>query len=504
MERRTAVLVILFAVAAAIPAQVGGSHPASAAHVLDGIPAESNVAAVTVDYSNSLGAFDPRVFGTIAAPYYDPRGFAMTKLAGFQMIGVAMSGRIPRDPDDPSQYDFTKLDQQVLTAVATGVEPLVGFPLNEKPRNLSQYATYVQNVARHLTQGWGNGYYLDVKLFGIANEPDNPAFWKGTQQEFFESFAAGAKALKAVDPDFVIDGPGLMDPRDRSGTLSSWVTGFLDYAELNDVPVDLFSVHAYSPIAYSKFSENFRLVRSELEKHPTLSPLYGVPGLANNEWNTMVGDLWSGSYHESFDTAWVAAHNVNALINMVEQGLRLSVRYGGAFNGGQGGCHDFPLTDCNGLGKPAYYAFEGFNRLAGTTRLSTSGTDGMNFAAIAGRDGDRIVIVIANYDTRSYLEKYEPSTSPAWAEFNAHVAQFGEPPTYASFNLTLQNLPWSPTSAVVYERYLVDDTHNLSLVDAQVLPGAGNTLSFHVEAAAPSVQVIEVRPVPPGTPLSGT
>ena len=87
-------------------------------------------------------------------------------------------------------------------------------------------------------------------------------------------------------------------------------------------------------------------------------------------------------------TAWAGAHHVNALICMVEQGLQLSTRYGGPWNSGQGGNHDFPLTDGKRPAKPAYYALKAFNQLAGATRISTSGSDHMNFAAMAGKTRD--------------------------------------------------------------------------------------------------------------------
>lgn len=456
--------------------------------------ATAPAALVTVDYLTEFGTFSPYLFGTIAAPYFNPAGYPLSQNAGFKLIQVGFDIPVPLNPSDPSQYDFTMLDQQVSAVIGIGAEPMVVFSPSAKPANLSAYAVYVQNIAKHLTQGWGNGHYWTVKVFRFANEPDNVGFWTGTRQEFFDSYAAWAKALKAVNPAFILDAPALMQARGSAGptSLNTWITDFLAYCQINGVPVDFFSVHAYSPVPYFAFYDDFRMVQAELKKYPTLSPLYGTPRLANDEWNTLVGDLWSGSYHPQFDTAWVAAHNINALINMIEQGLQLSIRYGGTFNGGAGGCHDFLLTDCNGQGKAVYYAFQGFNGLSNTVRLSTTGTDHMNFAAIAGKSANQVVVVLSNYDVKTYLNKYESANSPSWTFYNQYVSSFGTPVVYNQFNLTLQNLPWNPSQQVIYERYLVDDQNKLSLVETRSVSG-NSELSFTAGIAAPSVQVIKVH-----------
>jgi len=449
-------------------------------------------AQVTVDYLNEFGTFNPYIFGTMAAPYYDASGFSLTQAAGFKMVEVGMNIPVPANPNDPAQYDFSALDQQVSAVLGIGAEPMIVFGPNRKPADLNAYATYAQNIAKHLTQGWGNGHFWNVKLFRFGNEPDNAAYWTGTQTDFFQTYAVWALAMKAVNPAFILDAPSLMSARTGLSSLSTWVTGFLSYCQTNGVPVDYFSFHAYSPVPYFSFYDDFRMVQTELLKYTGLSPLYGAPRLANDEWNTLVGDVWSGSYHSQFDTAWVAAHNINALINMIEQGLQLSIRYGGAFNGGTGGCHDFPLTDCNGQGKPAYYAFQGFNWLSNTVRLSTTGTDHMNFAAIAGKSANQVIIVLSNYDVKTYLNKYESANSPSWTFYNQYVSRFGEPVVYNQFNLTLLNLPWNSSHQVIYERYLVDEQNKLSLVETRSVSG-NSTLSFTAGIAAPSVQVIKVH-----------
>lgn len=451
---------------------------------------------VTVDYSSAVRNFNPHIFGAIAAPYFEQSGFNLTKDIGSKLVLVFTDTEkpLPSNPDDPSQYDFKLLDKQIEAIINIGAEPIVTFaPLN-KPADLDKYALYVQNIAKHLTQGWGNGHKWDVKVFRFGNEPDNAEFWKGSRQEFFKTYAAWAKVLKAVNPKFILVAPALMAVRYNnpvSETLNPWINSFLEYCRINRVPLDYFSFHAYTPVIYYGFYDNPRLVQGELNKYPTLSPLFGAPRLANDEWNITLGDLWSGAYSRQFDSAWPAAHYINALINMIEHGLHLSVPMFGTFNGGQGGCHDFLLVDCKDKGKPAYYAIKGFNQLAETIRLSTTGTDHMNFAAISGKKTNEIILVLANYNITGYLDKYEQSNAHAWTEYNTYVSKFGIPNIYDKFHIIVKNLPWVSSQRITYDRYLVDDKHNLELVESKTVSG-DKTLSFRGEMTAPSVNVIKV------------
>ena len=192
---------------------------------------------------------------------------------------------------------------------------------------------------------------------------------------------------------------------------------------------------------------------------------------------------------------------------MIEQGVWLSIPMFGTFNDardgkGEGGCHDFLLVDCNAHGKPSYYAFKGFNQLADTNRLEATGTDHVNLAVIAGKRNNEVIIIISNHDTRAYKEKYEDKIldgkspapkkpSPAWFEYNAYVAKYGEPKVYNKYTLTLNNLPWSPSDQVTYERYIVDDNKKLELTETKTIPG-GSTLTFTKDISAPSVEVVKV------------
>jgi xylan 1,4-beta-xylosidase len=92
------------------------------------------------------------------------------------------------------------------------------------------------NIIRHLTQGWGNGYYLPVKYIELWNEPDLQAkvFWKGSREEFYKTYEAAARGIKSADSTIAVGGPAL--PGFTIPTPSRWIKGFLDYCQRNNVP----------------------------------------------------------------------------------------------------------------------------------------------------------------------------------------------------------------------------------------------------------------------------
>lgn len=93
---------------------------------------------------------------------------------------------------------------------------------------------------------------------------------------------------------------------------------------------------------------------------------------------------------ESFKTAYKSAHNIAALINMIDQGLQLNTVYAALYQNVpasstdetkldiEGNCRFFTFI-CANEARNIYYAFKGFNWLADTSRLAVSGADRANF-----------------------------------------------------------------------------------------------------------------------------
>ena len=457
---------------------------------------------VTVDYTKELGNFSLFLFGnnTTGSPAVD-LGFKFTLSGGVPpMIN-------PKDASDPSNYSFfTEMDKAIETTFNSGLEPMIMFsspsPQQESDsesffsqKYFEQFSFYVKKVATHLrdTKWPNNG---KIKAVRFSNEPDFKLFFKGTQMDFFRSYETFAKALKSVDPNFIIDAPAFAIR--QVDDEKSWIKDFLSYID-KKAYVDIFDVHVYSP-SPNDFHNQFKSLKEELAKYPKLSNIYGTPAMGSNEWNFMLDQAWTGKHHEQFDTAWHSSFSIASLINMIEQGVILSV----PLNLINPSDQDYGLVDSKGNKKPSYYAFKGFNQLAGANRLSISGTDRMNFAAISGKSDDSIIVVISNYNIEMYMNKYldkkeqvsggtvaTQGTPFALSDYNAYVVKYGNPKVYDKYTLTLNNLTWSSSDKVTYERYIVDDNKKLELTETKTMQGA-NTLTFTKDISAPSVEVVKI------------
>lgn len=485
--------------AGAAPGSAGGSG-GSGSGGGSGSTLPPGYAAIDVDATASLGTFPDLALGTLTGPFAvstDP-GFALSQEAGFRVLEVMCRVRIPTDPTNPASYDFSSLDSAVAGVFGSGAEPLIWFAPSSRPTNLTTYGQYITGVARHLLQGWGGGSALPVRLFRFGNEPDLTIYWQGTRTDFFDTYAAFARSLKAVDPAIVIDAlcvSAAASVTPGSGrTVNPWIPDFLAYCQTNGVPVDLVSAHAYSALPYYKFGTDFDLVAAEVARYPTLSPIYGTPHLANDEWNILVGDLWSGSYHPEFDTAFVAAHNAVALATLLDHGVLLSIRYGGTFNDGGASGHDFPITDGYGQRKPAFYAFQAFSNLAGTTRLVAAGGDGANVGVAAGVASDgSTVVVLGIQDIERYMTTYAASSTLLWAEYSDYLAEKGLSAPFLPGGYRLRVSGMASSGPHVFERYLVDDTHDLELVETGSM-AAGAPVEITRALSAPCVELIRIRP----------
>jgi len=122
--------------------------------------------------------------------------------------------------------------------------------------------------------------------------------------------------------------------------------------------------------------------------------------------------------------------------------------------------------------KPAY-SFLAFRRLLETPqRLALGAPLTYSRSALAGADeaGQTVQILIGNYASN-----------------------------YTGFDLTVNNLPWGAGQSYRYERYLLDDTHDLTLVESADVPAGSATFVTSQTMITPTVQLIRLF-VPAGQP----
>ncbi|MEW5693060.1 MAG: hypothetical protein AB1765_07170, partial [Candidatus Hydrogenedentota bacterium] len=112
---------------------------------------------------------------------------------------------------------------------------------------------------------------------------------------------------------------------------------------------------------------------------------------------------------------------------------------------------------------------------------------------LAGRskDGKAVTIIIANFNPHLYFKEYPfspPQDAPS-REAPSQVREVMEEAkrgyNYTKYNLEMNNLPWKSAR---FERYLVDDSHKLELIET----GKLSDYSLTRETKSPSVEIIRL------------
>jgi alpha-N-arabinofuranosidase len=358
------------------------------------------------------------------------------------------------DPNDESSYDFTSTDRELEAINRVGAEVL--FRLGESwgssvtyvaPEDHAAWAQAAVHVAKHYNDGWANGFHWDIEYWEVWNEPDITQFWTGTREEYFHLYEATARALKAYDPTLKVGGP-------------SWCCNqtvfkdFLAYCRDHDAPLDFVSWHYYGgPIGLLERAVG---VRQALDT-------YGFTDAENllTEWNISV----EGDYEHLRD-ATGAAYTALVLSHLQDTSVTIANRYRG--DGGLG------MFSSEGFYTKPAYSFLAFQRLLETPqRLAAEVPEAYNWSTLAGRDedGQMVQILLSNYASN-----------------------------YTSFDLTVTKLPWGASQPYRYERYLLDETHNLTLVESADVPAGSDVFTTGEEMPVSTVQLIRLF-VPAGEPM---
>ena len=214
---------------------------------------------------------------------------------------MAIFPNFDADASDPASYDFTLTDEylKVIEFAGTKVFYRLGHKIEHAqkkygtlpPKDFKKWAVICEHIIRHYTEGWANGFHMDIDYWEIWNEPDmvaddappvNKKCWGGTKAQFFEFYEIAAKHLKSCFPNRKIGGPALCHDM-------NWAHDFLVYMAQREVPLDFFSWHIYS----AKPSRNAELavkVRAMLDETG-----YTHAESILNEWNYVKdwgGDAW--------------------------------------------------------------------------------------------------------------------------------------------------------------------------------------------------------------------
>ena len=213
------------------------------------------------------------------------------------------------DENDPASYDFAFTDILLKGLVDNGVEPYyrLGVTIENAhrvkayriypPKDFAKWARICEHIIMHYTQGWADGFFMNISHWEIWNEPDNGrledngnAMWLGTWEQYMDLYGTAAPYLKAKFPHLKIGGYGSCgfyavigegvkeaNSSPRNEYFIDCFLSFLERAKKEKWPLDFFSAHSYSDPATA--IRQMEYCRKTLDKYGFKSTELSV-----NEW----------------------------------------------------------------------------------------------------------------------------------------------------------------------------------------------------------------------------
>lgn len=406
------------------------------------------------------------------------------------------------DPQDPASYNFDATDSWVRQVQAIGADILFtiasSVPSNKRPASdLVKYEQVVENIVRHYVDGWGGGGFIDaVTRWEFGDQPDfGTLHFDGTPDDFYQMYAAAARAVKRVSPELQFGGPCPAFPLDDG----PYRDGFLDFVKQNKLPLDFFTWMWFTDD--SRDPLDFRTVAT------TLRDILDAQGFDSTELLLVYWNM-TGIPNAKFTDADAAAFQAAAAAYMQDSPIDRAI----LFRVDTGTDLHYKIHDPAGIfdADGSENARTASFRLVGRTldareRLGVQGGDDNGFAVLAGRtfSNGTIRILITNYAIPdAYLAPRDRDVFEFQVPIDSIRADmsFTVPPRrphatsarLTGYSLQVTNLPWG-TGAHEIVRYRVDDTENGGIVGTST--GHGGTATVQGGLAAPAVELIEIRPV---------
>lgn len=260
-------------------------------------------------------------------------------------------------------------------ALASGPQTIFWWRGNvTPPKDYDKWAGLIKNLTAHFTERYGAD---EVKTwyFEVWNEPNlSPGFWSSTQEEYFKLYKYAAQAIKSVNKDYCVGGPGTAG--------AAWETETIDYCEKNNVPIDFISTHSYgvnqgfldefghggTVLSKDSMSVSGDVLQSRKEIEASSKPKLE---LHYTEWSASYtpADPIHDSYHEAayiLEKLKQVGNSAQSMSYWVftdifeEPGPRYTPFHGG-----------FGLLTIQGINKPAFFAYQFLNKLGVTELVNT-------------------------------------------------------------------------------------------------------------------------------------
>jgi xylan 1,4-beta-xylosidase len=292
------------------------------------------------------------------------------------------------------QYNYMYVDALYDYLLSIGIKPFVelGFMPNAlasghqtifwwkgnvtPPKDYKKWEDLIRNLTQHFTERYGTA---EVKTwyFEVWNEPNlSPGFWTGTQAEYFKLYQYTAKAIKSVNSDYKVGGPGTAG--------AAWESEMIDFCVKNNVPIDFISTHSYgvkqgfldeygnsgTVLSKDSMAVSGDVLQSRKEIAASSKPNLE---LHYTEWSSSYtpADPIHDSYHEA-SYILEKIKQVGTVANSMSYWVFTDVfeEPGPRFTPFHGG---FGLLTIQGIPKSAFYAYQFMNKL-GKTELKNTDT----------------------------------------------------------------------------------------------------------------------------------
>jgi xylan 1,4-beta-xylosidase len=267
-------------------------------------------------------------------------------------------------------------------ALASGKQTIFWWKGNvTPPKDYDKWAALIKNLTQHFTERYGVDE-IKTWYFEVWNEPNlSPGFWSGTQADYFKLYQYTVKAIKSVNPEYKVGGPGTAG--------AAWESEMIDFCDKNNLPIDFISTHSYgvkqgfldeygnsgTVLAKEEFAVSGDVLQSRKEIANSSKPNLE---LHYTEWSASYtpSDPVHDSYHEA---AYILEKikQVGSAANSMSYWVFTDIFEESAprfepFHGG------FGLLNMQGIPKSAFYAYDYMNKL-GKTELTN--TDSRSWAS---------------------------------------------------------------------------------------------------------------------------
>lgn len=399
--------------------------------------------------------------------------------------------------DDPASYNFAATDEWVEAVHAIGAEVMFtvasSIPSNKLPaQDVDLYGRVVEHVVRHYSQGWAGGPSKPIRIYEFGDQPDlGPLHFAGRPEEFFAMYRAFCEAVRRVDPTLTVGGPANAFPLEAD---APYREGFLDFVREHDLPLDFFSFLWFTD--GSRDPLDYRFVAAELR---AVLDRHGFTGtdLTLCYWNYLA--VPSSSAPAAEKGAFQAATAIYLQDTVIDHAF--------FFRADSGRDPHYGFVDPGGVGTPDGAPDERSRALALAgralrgRRLAVIGGDESGLACAAGRDGDVVRVLVANFVAPDVaLAKRVEDRFTFRIPIGAERIELGLtlPPQrrelqsagVASVRVDIRDLPWPGRTVRVTRTSItgaVDGPHDAQVSDT-------GDVRLDVDLVPQSVLLLELRP----------